>query len=78
MSDFITGRHYKSDYKQAQKYFELAVKYDPSSTIIEHYGDVLFQLGDVEEAINQWKKARELSGDSEMLDKKIADRQLYE
>lgn len=66
------------DYKQAHKYLELAVKYDPSSTIIEHYGDVLFQLGEVEEAINQWKKARELSGSSDMLDKKIADRQLYE
>lgn len=66
------------DYKQAHKYLELAVKYDPSSTIIEHYGDVLFQLGEIEEAINQWKKARKLSSDSDMLDKKIADRQLYE
>jgi len=66
------------DYPQAEDYLGRALKYDPSSTIFEHYGDVLFQLGEVENALNQWKKARDMSDDTEMLDKKIADKQLYE
>lgn len=66
------------DFDTAKTYLEKAIEEDPSSTIIEHYGDVLFQLGDVEEAIIQWKKAREGSGDLENLNKKIANKQLYE
>jgi len=46
--------------------------------VIEHYGDVLFQLGDIAEAIEQWEKARDLGEASELIDKKIADRKLYE
>jgi hypothetical protein len=46
--------------------------------VIEHYCDVLFKLGDVSGAIEQWKKARDLTDDKENLDKKIADKQLYE
>ena len=51
---------------------------DDDGTIIEHYGDVLFQLGDVDKAIIQWEKARDLGEASENIDKKIADRKLYE
>ncbi|MEP1096296.1 MAG: hypothetical protein ABJG78_14365 [Cyclobacteriaceae bacterium] len=65
-------------FKESKKFLEKAVLLDDDGTIIEHYGDVLFQLGDVEGAIVQWEKAR-LSGEaSENIDKKIADRKLYE
>ncbi len=66
------------DYVEAKKYLAKALEDDPSSTIIEHYGDVLFQLGEVEEAILQWKKARDGAEDKENLDKKIANKQVYE
>ena len=46
--------------------------------ILEHYGDVLFQLNDVENAIVNWQKALDRGSASEILEKKIADRQLYE
>lgn len=68
------------DYKASKKYLEKAVSLDgeEDSTLIEHYGDVLFQLGDVDGAIAQWEKARNLGNASEFIDKKITDRKLYE
>ncbi len=66
------------DYEGALKYLEQAIKYEPSAVIIEHYGDALFQLGKVDEAIAQWKIARDMTDDPHNLNKKIADRQLYE
>jgi tetratricopeptide (TPR) repeat protein len=46
--------------------------------ILEHYGDILFQLDEVENAIANWQKALDKGSKSKMLEKKIADRQLYE
>lgn len=65
-------------YKESKKFLEKAVSLDEDGTVIEHYGDVLFQLGEVEEAIRQWEKARDLGSASEWIEKKIADRKLYE
>lgn len=67
------------EYKDARKYLERALKSgEPNGTIIEHYGDVLFRLGEKDMAIEQWEKAKKLDGNSEFIDKKIADRKLYE
>lgn len=66
------------DFSGAEKYLKLALQYEPSATIIEHYGDALFQLGKIDEAIIQWKAARDMADDTTTLDKKIADKQLYE
>ena len=67
------------DYKQAKKYLESALeKGATSGEVIEHYGDILFKLGSVEEAVRQWKKAKGMNDTSELIDKKIADRKLYE
>ena len=49
-----------------------------SATIVEHYGDILYQLSRTDEALEQWKKAQELGSDSEWIDQKIADKKLYE
>ena len=38
----------QGDYKEAKKFLEQALAEDASGTIIEHYGDVLFKLGDIE------------------------------
>ncbi len=69
----------KGDYKQARIYLEKAITDENvSGTIVEHYGDVLYQLGEVENAVRQWEIARDMEDASENLDKKIADRKLYE
>jgi tetratricopeptide (TPR) repeat protein len=49
-----------------------------NGTILEHYGDVLFRLGQVEDAVGYWKKAKEKGEYSDFLEKKIADKKLYE
>ena len=69
----------RQDYKEAKIFLEKAVNTGKaSSTIIEHYGDVLFKLGEAEEAIKQWKIAKGMDSTSDLIDKKIADRKLYE
>ena len=66
------------DFEGAAKNLKQALLYEPSATIIEHYGDALFHLGRIDEAIIQWKTARDMAEDTTTLDKKIADKQLYE
>ncbi|MEO9872580.1 tetratricopeptide repeat protein [Ekhidna sp.] len=65
-------------FKESKRFLEKAVSLEEDGTVIEHYGDVLFQLGDVQGAILQWEKARDVGGASELIEKKIADRKLYE
>ncbi|MFN5214894.1 MAG: tetratricopeptide repeat protein [Bacteroidota bacterium] len=42
--------------------------------ILEHYGDILFQTGKVDEAIIYWQRALQNGGDKQVLQKKINDR----
>jgi tetratricopeptide (TPR) repeat protein len=67
-------------YEEAKKQIEKAIDQDEeaSGTLIEHYGDILFKLGNVNKAVEQWEKAKKLNVDSDLIDKKIADRKLYE
>jgi tetratricopeptide (TPR) repeat protein len=65
------------EYEEAKKYLEMALKSN-NGTIVEHYGDVLFQLGQTDKAVEQWRKAKSLGETSEFIDKKIADKKLYE
>jgi len=69
----------KGEYKQARKLLEKAIeKNNKSGVIVEHYGDVLFKLGEVDQAVKQWMKAKGMDDTSDLIDKKIADRKLYE
>lgn len=63
------------DYTGAKEWQEKALAADSeiSSTILEHYGDILYMLGKTEEAIKYWKQAKERSSESETLDRKIAE-----
>jgi len=56
-----------------EKGLELNPKY---AVLIEQYGDLLFQNGEVEAAIVQWKKALEYNENSASLKQKIANRSL--
>jgi Tfp pilus assembly protein PilF len=49
-----------------------------SGTLLEHYGDILYQLGEPDKALEYWKDAKKAGGGSDLLDKKIADKKLYE
>ena len=49
-----------------------------NDVILEHYGDVFYKLGDKENAFQYWNKAKAAGKGSEFLDKKIADKKLYE
>jgi len=68
------------DYEQAKTIIEKAVGISKinSGTLLEHYGDILFKLGDKTLAIEQWEKAK-LTGETTMhLNKKILEQQYYE
>lgn len=65
-------------YEEAETFLMKAAAADSDGTVIEHYGDVLYKLGRIEEAVAQWEKASKLSGASELIKKKIADKKLYE
>jgi tetratricopeptide (TPR) repeat protein len=68
----------REKYREAKKIIERALALPgASSTLYEHYGDIIFQLGDVEGAIVQWEKARSLTTQHDLIDKKIANRRLY-
>lgn len=68
------------DYQGAKQYLEVAIENNGGNngTIVEHYGDVLYQLGDKAGALEQWKKAQKLGDASEFIDRKVSDGKLYE
>ena len=68
------------DYNAAKEAQEKALKAggDQSGTILEHYGDILSKLGKKDEALNYWKKAKELGTDSGTIDRKIAEQKYFE
>ncbi|MEQ8470550.1 MAG: CDC27 family protein [Marinoscillum sp.] len=65
-------------YEEALIYLKKAANLQEDGTVIEHYGDVLYKLGKVDEAVEQWKRASVLDDASKNIDKKIAERKLYE
>ncbi len=67
-----------SDYKASRKWMEKALANGGSTKpdILEHYGDVLFQLGETDKAIGMWQQALEKGSTSKNLQKKIEERAL--
>lgn len=63
----------RKDYSLAKFYMETAIKNggDKNGVIVEHYGDILFMLGQKDKAMEQWKKAEETGDFSEFLSEKI-------
>jgi hypothetical protein len=41
---------------------------------LDHYGDILYLLGEKEKAVEQWRVAKEMGLRSETLDKKIDEK----
>ena len=67
-------------YGEAETWINKAIETGGSSDpdIMEHLGDVMFKLGQIEKAVDNWKKAKEKGKGSDLLNKKINDRKLYE
>jgi tetratricopeptide (TPR) repeat protein len=69
----------RQKYKEAKKFIEKAISTGKANAAhFEHYGDILYQLGEVDQAVVQWEKARGLNAKSDTLNKKIANRKIYE
>ncbi len=68
------------NYEEAKKWLQKSLEADErmSATTLEHLGDTFYQLGNIEEAVVNWEKAKSNGGGSELLNKKILDKKLYE
>ncbi len=76
------GWHFykQKKYAEAAKWLNdaNAMLKSPNPMLLEQLGDVYFQQGRQEEAINLWEQARLAGSESRLLERKIADRKLYE
>jgi tetratricopeptide (TPR) repeat protein len=69
----------QKNYADARKSLEQALKTTKDASILEHYGDVLWQLGDHPGALAAWQRARKAGpGTSPLLERKIKEQKLYE
>lgn len=70
----------QGNYTLAKIYIESALEKDKteSAELVDHYGDILFQSGEKEKALEQWKKAKEMGKKSDVLDRKIAEEKYIE
>ena len=48
------------------------IKNPKNPTLLEHYGDILIQLGEKDKAVEYWRKAKEAGSDSKTIETKIA------
>jgi tetratricopeptide (TPR) repeat protein len=60
-------------YSEARIWIEKAIHDDKSNSAVqfEHYGDILYHLGEKKQAVAQWKKSQAVGGKSDQLEKKI-------
>ena len=70
----------KKSYSEAQEWFQKAFQHgaDEDPIALEHYGDLLFQKNDPNQAVEYWQKALDKGFASPRLLKKIAERKPYE
>lgn len=60
-------------YQEAKIYIDQTIKNDkaPSGVVIEHAGDIYFNAGEPEKALEYWKQASENGNNSAILKRKI-------
>jgi len=70
----------QKDYNEAKQWMEKALADDKekSATKSEHYGDILFHLGNVDAAVDNWKKAQAAGDRSPVLERKINEKKYIE
>ncbi len=67
-------------YSDAKVWIEKAIAdgKDKSAVQTEHYGDILFFTGNIDAAVNNWKKAKEYGNTSPVLERKINEKKYIE
>jgi len=67
-------------YADAKIWIEKAILHDKTNSAVqtEHYGDIMFYLGDTNAAVESWKKAKLFGEQSPVLDRKINERKYVE
>jgi tetratricopeptide (TPR) repeat protein len=73
--------YFKSeDYKIANEMIDIALSKteSPSETLLEHKGDILFKIGDLENAINYWNKAYNINKSNKKIENKIRQKTIIE
>jgi tetratricopeptide (TPR) repeat protein len=67
-------------YADAKIWIEKALAHGnaKSATQTEHFGDIMFQLGNTEAAVQNWIKAKEYGAQSAVLDRKINEKKYIE
>ena len=70
----------EGQYDKAKEWQEKALKANDKDegVLLEHYGDILFKLGDVAGALEHWKKAQAAGGASDLIDRKVGEGTLVE
>ena len=70
----------KKDYSGAKHFMETALENggDKNAVLVEHYGDILYMMGNKVKALENWKKAKELGEGSDVLDQKIKESRYIE
>jgi len=65
-------------YGEAKTWLEKGMQHglENDGEALEHYGDILFKLGDTEGALKQWQKAKEKNVQSTTIDQKIRDKRM--
>jgi len=73
LDTFAWIKYQQGQYEKALQYIEAAHKNGGSkdADILEHYGDILFRLGNGERAKEFWEQALQKKKDSDILEKKI-------
>ena len=67
-------------YSESLKYIKKAVELDRtrSEVLIEHYGDILYFNGDVDGALEQWKRVKTLGKGGDKINEKIESKKYVE
>ena len=70
----------KEDFNNAEEILFKAVRlsHEINGEILEHYGDVLYKLGKIEEALLFWGKAKNTETYSDRLLNKIHEKKYFE
>ncbi|HTA84351.1 MAG TPA: tetratricopeptide repeat protein [Bacteroidia bacterium] len=51
---------------------------EKDAAVLDHYGDIVYKLGDKDTALDYWQKAKSSGLNSDLLNRKIQDRKLYD
>lgn len=68
----------QGDLNGAKFHIERALLYGDDPDILEHYGDILFKLGNEQKALEQWQKSKDKGNTSPTLQKKIEEKRYIE